>query len=220
MWNTLFTNVKTKVVARVLKKSKIVCENVLKEKSSKNFIRSVNVLYQKGILRRKYCSVRSLEIVDWEIPSKRRKRTEFAGSCKVPALISYKELMKFIDTQDSDKLRDIPQATAEGQNGNENEEINGNLLPIVPGHYTDLKERLLQMADLYLYLDHHKANFLIWFGREKGHFLVASGADGAPFGKANEACVWLVSFFKKELQLQMIIFFSVEPTVRTITPQC
>ena len=110
--------------------------------------------------------------------------------------------MKFIDTQDSDKLRDIPQATAEGQNGNENEEINGNLLPIVPGHYTDLKERLLQMADLYLYLDHHKANFLIWFGREKGHFLVASGADGAPFGKANEACVWLVSFFKKELQLE------------------
>lgn len=31
MWNTLVTNVKTKVVARVLKKSKIVCENVLKE---------------------------------------------------------------------------------------------------------------------------------------------------------------------------------------------
>ena len=59
---------------------------------------------------------------------------------------------------------------------------------------------------------------MVWKG--KGSFLVASGADGAPFGKANEACVWLVSFFKKELQLQMIIFFSVEPTVRTITPQC
>ena len=50
------------------------------------------------------------------------------------------------------------------------------------------------MADLYLYLDNHKANFLTWFGREKGHFLVALGADGAPFGKANEACAWLVCF--------------------------
>lgn len=102
--------------------------------------------------------------------------------------------MKFIDTHDIGNLRDIPQATAEGQKENENEEINGNLLPIVPGHYIDLKECLLQMADLYLYLDNHKANFLTWFGGEKGHFLVALGADGAPFGKANEACAWLVSF--------------------------
>ena len=33
---------------------------------------------------------------------------------------------------------------------------------------------------------------LNWFGREKGHFFIALGADGAPFGKANEACSWLV----------------------------
>ena len=30
--------------------------------------------------------------------------------------------------------------------------------------------------------------------KQKGRFLVAVGADGAPFGKANEACAWLVSF--------------------------
>lgn len=63
MWNTLVTNVKTKVVARVLKKSKIVCENVVPqivndsvsgfEKSSKNFIRSVSVLYMEGVLKRR-----------------------------------------------------------------------------------------------------------------------------------------------------------------------
>jgi hypothetical protein len=43
-----------------------------------------------------------------------------------------------------------------------------------------------------------KARYLVllfnWLGREKGHFLVALGADGAPFGKSNEACSWLVSF--------------------------
>ena len=150
IWNTLVTNVKTKVVARVLKKSKIVCENVVPqivndsvsgfEKSSKNFIRSVSVLNREGILsKRKYCSVRSSKIFDWDIPTKRRKRTEFAEGCKVPALIPYKKQMKFIDTQDIGNLRDIPQATVEGQKENENEEINGNLPPIVPGHYIDLR---------------------------------------------------------------------------------
>ena len=50
--------------------------------------------------------------------------------------------MKFIDTLDTGNLRDIHQATAEGQKENENEEIDGNLLPIVPGHYIDLKRAL------------------------------------------------------------------------------
>ena len=40
-------------------------------------------------------------------------------------------------------------------------------------------------------MDSHIPNFLTWFGEQKGHFLVAVGADGAPFGKA---CAWLVSF--------------------------
>lgn len=50
------------------------------------------------------------------------------------------------------------------------------------------------MADLYLHIDSHIPNFLTWFGKEKSHFLVAVGADGAPFGKVNETCAWLASF--------------------------
>lgn len=165
------------------------------EKSSKNFLRSVSVLYRGGILsKRKYCNIRSSESFDYDIPTKRRKHTEFEEGCRVPALIPYKDLMKFIEVQDIGKLNSIPQATSEGEIENESEEVNANLLPVVPGHYIDLKEHLLQMADLYLYIDSHKANFLTWFGKDKGHFLVAVGADGAPFGKANEACAWLVSF--------------------------
>ena len=102
--------------------------------------------------------------------------------------------MKFIEVQDIGKVNSIPQPTAEGEIENESEEVNANLLPVVPGYYIDLKECLLQMADLYLYIDSHKTNFLTWFGKDKGHFLIAVGADGAPFGKANEACAWLVSF--------------------------
>ena len=64
----------------------------------------------------------------------------------------------------------------------------------MPGHFIDLQEGLLQMANLYLYIDRHRPNFLSWFGKERGNFLVTVGADGAPFGKSNEACAWLVSF--------------------------
>jgi hypothetical protein len=54
---------------------------------------------------------------------------------------------------------------------------------------------LLQLADLYLYIESQVPGSIInWLGREKGHFLVALGEDGAPFGKSNEACSWLVSF--------------------------
>lgn len=205
LWNTLVTNVKSKVVTDLLKRSKTVCKTVVPqivaksvsrfEKSSNNFLRSVSVLYRGGILsKRKYCNIRSSESFDYDIPTKRRKRTEFEEGCRVPALVPYKDLMKFIEVQDIGKLNSIPQATSEGEIENEREEVNANLLPVVPGHYIDLKERLLQMADLYLYIDSHKANFLTWFGKDKGHFLVAVGADGAPFGKANEACAWLVSF--------------------------
>lgn len=87
-----------------------------------------------------------------------------------------------------------PRALWQGEIEKESEEVDGNLLPMVPCYYIDLKERLMQMADLHLYIDSHIPNFLTWFGKEKGHFLVAMGADGAPFGTANEAWAWLVSF--------------------------
>lgn len=35
---------------------------------------------------------------------------------------------------------------------------------------------------------------LMHFGEERYHFHVACGADGAPFGKDDEATAWLLSF--------------------------
>ena len=122
------------------------------------------MLYKGGILsKRKYCNIRSSEIFDYDIPAKKRKRTEFEEGCRLPALVPYKQLMKFIEVQDIGELNSIPQAPAEGQVEKENEEVNRNLLPVVPGYYIDLKERLLQMADLYLHIDSHIPNFLTWF---------------------------------------------------------
>lgn len=70
LWSTLVTNCKTKVVTDILKKPKTVCKAV--EKSSKNFLRSVSVLYKGGILSKgKYCNIRSSEIFDYDIPAKK-----------------------------------------------------------------------------------------------------------------------------------------------------
>lgn len=34
----------------------------------------------------------------------------------------------------------------------------------------------------------------MWFGEREGSFKVATGGDGAPFGKWDESMSWLVSF--------------------------
>lgn len=74
---------------------------------------------------------------------------EFDEGCKVPALVPYQDLMKFVGEQDIGKLN-IPHALAERETENESEEINDNLLPLTPGHYIASEERLLQLADFYL----------------------------------------------------------------------
>lgn len=50
------------------------------------------------------------------------------------------------------------------------------------------------MVDFYFYRDSYIFNFFIWFGKQKGYFLVVLGVDGVFFGKVNEVCVWFVLF--------------------------
>lgn len=52
----------------------------------------------------------------------------------------------------------------------------------------------MRLAHLYLWLDEQSAQTLHWFNGEKGKFIVAIGADGAPFGKDETATSYLVSF--------------------------
>ena len=61
----------------------------------------------------------------------------------------------------------------------------------VQGCYRDLKELLIMLAGFYLA---HRSDELVWFD-ETNKFYVALGGDGAPFGKYNTACAWLVSIF-------------------------
>ena len=121
LWHTL---VNSKEITALCKKSKVFSKDVIPdiiqssvksfEKSSKNVIRSVSVLYRGAILsKRKYSSVRSSKVFDYDVVHKKRRLTEFREGCKVPALMPYKDLMGFIGEQNVGKLNNIPQALAE-----------------------------------------------------------------------------------------------------------
>lgn len=205
LWNTFVSYANNKDIVKLCSNSRkintLVVPNIVNdsvanfERSTKNYERSVSVIYRGGIIsKRKYNELRSSEMFEFDIHTKKRRRTEFKQGCKVPSLVPYKDVMKFISEQNIGTLHNIPQASAASETEKESEDVVQNLLPLVPGYFIDLQERLLQMANLYLHIESHRPNFLTWFGKEKGNFLVAIGADGAPFGKANEACAWLVSF--------------------------
>lgn len=92
--------------------------------------------------------------------------------------------MKFISEEEIGTLHNILQARADSETEKESEDVSQNLLPLIPGHFIDLEEHSLQMADLYLHINSHRPNFLKQFGKERGNFFVAIGADGAPFTKS------------------------------------
>lgn len=205
LWNTFVSYADNRDVVRLCSSSKkantlvlpkIVNNSVAAfEKSAKNYERSVNVIYRGGILsKRKYNELHLSEVFHFDIHTRKQRRTEFKQGCKVPSLVPYKDVMTFISEQEIGTLHNIPQARADSEIEKESEGVNQNLLPLVPGHFIDLQERLLQMANFYLHIDSQRPNFLSWFGKERSIFLVTIGANGAPFRKSNEACAWLVSF--------------------------
>ncbi|KAK3731921.1 hypothetical protein QZH41_000273 [Actinostola sp. cb2023] len=65
--------------------------------------------------------------------------------------------------------------------------------PFVFGVYRPLENFLLRLAKMYLQLNKYN-KVLHWFQEQEGHFLVALGADGAPFGKDETATSFVVSF--------------------------
>ncbi|CAB4036926.1 Hypothetical predicted protein, partial [Paramuricea clavata] len=60
----------------------------------------------------------------------------------------------------------------------------------VTGCYRNLKEMLIKLADFYL--SGCTGHCITWF-EEPYTFSVAVGGDGAPFGKDDTACAWLIS---------------------------
>ena len=153
------------------------------EKSDANYLHSINVLYSGGLMSKdKYKSIRlALAFEGQKGPVKRRSMQQ---GIKMNALVEYGKLMKYVNQIDMGELKDFK---ADFCSTSDDDDEN------IEGAYKDLGYLLPIMAELYLFLHREGLIDLNWFQNE-GMFEVSIGADGAPFGKDDEATAWLLSF--------------------------
>ncbi len=117
--------------------------------------------------------------------------------CKVPKLMGYKKVRQFVNSMDIGELKEIPRGKKSALDKQLDQQSDDELNSgehAVSGCYRDLESTLLTLASLYLVIDIARPGFLNLFSSPKGMFQVAIGADGAPFGKYNQATAWLISF--------------------------
>ena len=106
------------------------------------------------------------------------------GVC-LPKLMPYDKLINYIKTIDfNENIVDMAPEFCSGlPNG---EDVNG--------AYRKLEEFVLKLVEMFIVIDQAlgSKSFFNHLGSDKYHFKLAIGADGAPFGKDDEATAWLV----------------------------
>ncbi|KAJ7358947.1 hypothetical protein OS493_020790 [Desmophyllum pertusum] len=102
-------------------------------------------------------------------------------SCPLPRLVPYNKLIKFLNEADIGALYSVRESLCSDLEPEEQ----------VDGCYRNLTECLIRIASFYL--STLKAEDREWFG-EPNTFQVAIDGDGAPFGKYDQSCAWLISF--------------------------
>lgn len=117
---------------------------------------------------------------------KGRVSYKILDNIRMPKLLTYDKLIKyifFINIGNVKSLKDFCYDV-----GIDDEEVNG--------AYRELDDFLPILADLFITIDQQLGcnSYLLRFGAEHYKFCVAIGADGAPFGKHDEATAWLLSF--------------------------
>lgn len=158
------------------------------EESTDNSVRSVKVLYCKGLIsKEKYKSVRQSLCMKSNENSARRSSIKFSG-VKVPKILTYEKVISFLKSVEIGTVMDMKSEFCE--NLGEDEQVEG--------AFRQLEEFLLELANLYIHVDKvlskEGSPFLHHFNEAPYNFKVAIGADGAPFGKDDEATAWLLSF--------------------------
>ena len=152
------------------------------ECSEVNTLRSLAVFYSKGVVgKRKYISVyQSLSMT--ENNNNRSKKTSITvNSCHVPKIVPYNKLIEIIKGIDLGNLYSVRDVLCAQLEANEKAD----------GCYRDLTEHLVRLASFYLSTLTDEQ--IDWFG-EPNTFQIAIGGDGAPFGKYEQSCAWLISF--------------------------
>ena len=103
---------------------------------------------------------------------------------KIPALVPYDKVIKFIKSIDMGVLKDVRDFCDDLDVDEQ----------MVDGKYRELGDILITLASMYIKLEKEGAIQLLWFDRNEYSFSISLGADGAPFGKDDEACAFLLSF--------------------------
>ena len=160
------------------------------EKSQDKLIRSTDVLYSGGLMSKaKYKAAR---LVSSFKPKKRGDKRRKAGipigrmGLKIPALVPYDQVIKFIKSVDMGVLKDV-RDFCDDLDVDEDEQM-------VDGKYRELRDTLLRLTSMYIKLEKEGAMKLLWFDRNEYSFSIFLGADGAPFRRDDEACAFLLSF--------------------------
>ena len=129
--------------------------------------------------KRKYRQVyRNVSFQKFKKNRKKYRKRLTVSSCPIPLLVPYNKLMPFIKSIDIGTIHNTSELSTDVQDSDE-----------IQGCYRDLKELLVMLAEFYLA---HRSDELVWFD-EPNKFYIALGGDGAPFGKYDTACAWLVS---------------------------
>ena len=102
-------------------------------------------------------------------------------SCSLPRLLPYNKLITFLNEVDIGTLKSVREDFCSDLE----------LEDQVDGCYRDLSEYLVRLASFYLTT--LPPEDFDWFG-QPNTFQVAIGGDGAPFGKFDQSCAWLISF--------------------------
>ena len=162
-------------------------ENVITfEESQQNINRSFSMLYAGGLLsKRKYAQSRSAlgTFSTGTTTTKgylQRRRLLVSGDIPLPKILPYEDLMSKVNSIDIGELLPVSDLLSNALTPEDR----------VDGKYRDLESLLLSLAKFYFDTDlYRKAeDKLRWFGSEVGHFNVAVGGDGAPFGKWMSQC--------------------------------
>ena len=150
------------------------------EASEDNLIRSVAVYYSGGVTgKKKYRKIYKYSC--YRLNKDKTKNERLAiDSCPLPRLVPYNRIMPYTKSISLGTINSVTDTLCYGLDECDK----------VTGCYRNLKEMLIKLAEFYL--SGCTGHSITWF-EEPYTFSVAVGGDGAPFGKDDTACAWLIS---------------------------
>ena len=195
--NVLETKFSRKTLSSLISRKRKLCTQVFPdiynkeldafEGSQENMLRSIATYFSKGVMgKRKYrATYKALSMKKSHLKASKLERIKVMG-CKVPRLLPYNKLIDQVNSIDIGKTVDIREEFCKALEDCEK----------VSGCFRPLLQFLPLLASFYLELEKETGEELLWFG-EVNTFQVVLGGVGAPFGKEDTACAWLVSFLNR-----------------------